>query len=127
MPSFKVENLRLLKEIRELRILLGNHKVLARIKIEPLANSDQDRLVQESALVQVNLSKDSMKWLDPINQKLVKRRHLVILDLDQMEQLLNLRWVANTLLKVDNDNLGKNCTPRIIVSQKQIKDYDIQV
>ena len=61
MPSFKVENLHLLKEIRELRILLGNHKVLARIKIEPLANLEQDRLVQESALMQVNLSKDSMK------------------------------------------------------------------
>ena len=124
MPNFKVENLHLLKEI------LGNHKVLAPIKIELLANLDKDRLVQESEELeweQVKLSKDSMKWLDPINQKLVKRRHLVILDLGQVEQLLNHRWAANMLLKVDNDNLEKNYMHRIMESQKQIKDYDIQV
>ena len=124
MPNFKVENLHLLKEI------LGNHKVLAPIKIELLANLDKDRLVQESEELeweQVKLLKDSMKWLDPINQKLVKRRHLVILDLGQVEQLLNHRWAANMLLKVDNDNLEKNYMHRIMESQKQIKDYDIQV
>ena len=58
MPSFKVENLHLLKEI------LGNHKVLAPIKIELLANLGKDRLVQESEELeweQVKLSKDSMK------------------------------------------------------------------
>ena len=124
MPNFKVENLHLLKEI------LGNHKVLAPIKIELLANLDKDRLVQESEELeweQVKLLKDSMKWLDPINQKLVKRRHLVILDLGQVEQLLNHRWAANMLLKVDNDNLEKNYMPKIMESQKQIRDYDIQV
>ena len=124
MPNFKVENLHLLKEI------LGNHKVLAPIKIELLANLGKDRLVQESEELeweQVKLLKDSMKWLDPINQKLVKRRHLVILDLGQVEQLLNHRWAANMLLKVDNDNLEKNYMHRIMESQKQIKDYDIQV
>ena len=47
MQSFKVENLHLLKAIRELRILLGNHKVLARIKIERLKTLEQDPLVQE--------------------------------------------------------------------------------
>jgi hypothetical protein len=47
MPSFKVENLHLLKAIRELRIQLGNHKVLARIKIEDLKTLEQDLLVQE--------------------------------------------------------------------------------
>lgn len=127
MQSFKVENLHLLKEIRELRILLGNHKVLARIKTEHLKTSEQDRLVQELELVQDSLSKDLMKWLDPINQKLVKRHLLAILDLGHQEQLLNLRWVANMLLKVDKDNLEKNCMHRIMVSQRQIKDYDIQV
>ena len=127
MQSFKVENLHLLKAIRELRILLGNHKVLARIKIERLKTLEQDRLVQELEWMQVSLSKDSTKWLDPVNQKLVKRHLLAILDLGHLEQLLNLLWVANMLLKADKGNLEKNYMLRIMVSQRQIKDYDIQV
>lgn len=129
IKSFSLENHHHQKEIRELRFQLANLKVLARILIELQINLEQDHSALAWVLeckVKVRMLKDLMKWLILVNQKLLKKRHHLVMDLI-LVQPLNHLWVANIYLKADKDNPEKNYMRRITVLPKQTKVWELQV